>query len=388
MLTYLRRLVDERTSLTEVATRMADTAGTENRDLTDTERSQLAEMQQRCASLDDQIRTYNEQAESSRAYAGMIARMADGADGPAPGAQIQTRQAGELERLEAFLEGDEFRSYGGRGTSPIHELHGYLNLETRAPIMTSQLSIQPYIWPTKDHVERYPLLDLANHVTVSSGTVEWTTIGPTPVAAVVAEGALKPEAALVLTPETAALDTIAHWLSITRQALEDAAYMRSLIEGKLRRGLFAKISQDMIAALVAAALPTATGDELMTAIRAGVGVVEAAGYNPNAVALNPTDYAQLDIENMHETTTGATRTTSFWGLQPVPVPGLAAGEAYVGDFTEGLTLFDRGSTSVFATDSHADFFLRNTLVILAEARVKSVVTDLPAFAKCSAVVVP
>ena len=50
------------------------------------------------------------------------------------------------------------------------------------------------------------------------------------------------------------------------------------------------------------------------------------------------------------------------------VPGLAAGTTVVGDFKTAITLFDRGQTSVFVTDSHADFFLRNQLVILAEAR--------------------
>ena len=57
-----------------------------------------------------------------------------------------------------------------------------------------------------------------------------------------------------------------------------------------------------------------------------------------------------------------------WGLTPVAVPELAAGTTVVGDFKSAITLFDRGQTSVFVTDSHADFFLRNQLVILAEAR--------------------
>ena len=132
-------------------------------------------------------------------------------------------------------------------------------------------------------------------MTVSSGVVDWVEVGADPVAAVVAEGAAKPEATFTMTPKTAALDTIAHWVQITRQALDDAPYIRSLIEGKLRRGLLAKAEADMAAAIVAATLPTATGADLSTAIRVGIGTVQGAGYNPNAVVLNPADYAALDV---------------------------------------------------------------------------------------------
>jgi hypothetical protein len=45
MLTYLRRLTDERDSLTQSATDLADHAATEERDLTDTERASLTSWQ-------------------------------------------------------------------------------------------------------------------------------------------------------------------------------------------------------------------------------------------------------------------------------------------------------------------------------------------------------
>jgi hypothetical protein len=79
--------------------------------------------------------------------------------------------------------------------------------------------------------------------------------------------------------------------------------------------------------------------------------------------------------------TGAT----YWGLRPVPVAAAPAGTATVGDFAEGATLFDRGVTSVFLSDSHASLFISNVLVILAEARVKSVITETPAFCECTVV---
>ena len=60
-----------------------------------------------------------------------------------------------------------------------------------------------------------------------------------------------------------------------------------------------------------------------------------------------------------------------------------AGNAYVGDFSQSFTLFDRGVTDVFVSDSHADLFIRNILVILAEARVKSAITDPLGICACT-----
>jgi hypothetical protein len=55
----------------------------------------------------------------------------------------------------------------------------------------------------------------------------------------------------------------------------------------------------------------------------------------------------------------------------------------VGDFRNGVTVFDRGVSSVYATDSHADYFLRNTIVVLAETRALPAVTDTPSLVEIS-----
>ena len=49
-----------------------------------------------------------------------------------------------------------------------------------------------------------------------------------------------------------------------------------------------------------------------------------------------------------------------------------------------MTLFDRGVADVFVTDSHGDFFIKNILVILAEGRYKSAITDPLALAETAA----
>jgi HK97 family phage major capsid protein len=202
---------------------------------------------------------------------------------------------------------------------------------------------------------------------------------------VVAEGTAKPEAALTVTPKTSTLDTLAHWIQITRQALADAPYMRSLIEGKLRNGLARKIQADLATLLNGATLQSAVDADMTKAIRKGIALVEGQGYNPNAVLLNPADFAAIDIAaGTGVNGSGPDRRGTYWGLTAVAVPGLTAGVAIVGDLSEGVTLFDRGVADVFVTDSHASLFISNILVILAETRVKSAITDPLALAETAA----
>ena len=384
---YLDRLLDERVSATGVITNLHERAAADNRDLTEMERSEISRLQERCLQLDGLLTEHEAQSSSARAFAELQARIESSrertdsrlATQTAPGRQPEQRSAGQV-----VTESTSFQNYGGRGQMAPVEVTNFLGMEERAVILSTALAIQPFIWSNTVRQPPMPLLDVVNHVQVSSGVVEWVESGADPVAAVVAEGTAKPEATLTFTPKTATLDTIAHWVQITRQALSDAPYMRSLIEGKLRNGLARKVQADLVTLLNGAVLQNAVDANLTTAIRKAIGVVEAQGYNPNAVLLNPADFASIDVAAGTAAAKGPERTNSYWGLTPVAVPGLTAGVAIVGDFKEGVTLFDRGVADVFVTDSHASLFISNILVILAEGRFKSAITDPLALAETAA----
>src|SRR5262245_21091051 len=252
MLEYLRRLTAERTTLTETATRTADDAAAKNRDLTEVEATSLANLQARCAEIDAQLTQYDDQLESQRAYAALLERIDAGTavDTRTPSSSSSSRTTAPDPPSSwgaVFVESDAFRAYPGHGQSGVVELANFLEL--RAPILSTSLPMPHFVLPPVAYQTRAPLLEVCGRVTVSSGVVDWVEIGGDPVAAVVAEGAVKPEAAFAATPKTAALDTIAHWVQITRQALDDAPYIQSLIEQKLRRGLLNKAEADMAAAI-------------------------------------------------------------------------------------------------------------------------------------------
>lgn len=400
MLTYLQRLTAERDSLTQAATQLAETAAGDDRDLTETEQSSMRGWSERCAQIDAQLAEYNAQAESTRAYARLRDELA-AIDDDAPPARTLERRSAELPARgwgELFVESDAFRDYEGAGTSRRVELPGGLpgletrdayGLETRAPIDTGDAIAVPTIYTLKGPNVPSPLLSVCGHMQAGGNAVSWVQWTPNPPspAGVVPEGTAKPEANMTASPQSGTLETIAHWKEITRQALEDIPQIRSTVETRLRQGIARKIETDIVAKLVAAPMPPASGTAaqgLLGAIRIGLATVQSNGYAPNAVLLNPVDAAGIDLAVMAGTLNGPTLAGSLWGLRPVASPDVPAGTAYVGDFSTGVVVFDRGTTSVYLTDSHADNFIKNVLLLLAEVRALVTVPEPAALAECTA----
>lgn len=388
MITYLSRLTDERDSLTQAATELAQRAATEERDVSSTEADSLRAWQTRCAEIDSQLTEYNAQAESARAYATLRAELEtrDAAQPATPArTQLQTREASWGER---FVESDAFLNYPGAGTSRRVELP--FDLEQRAAIDLATLPQNPYTYTPANYTYQSPLLDIIGKVTTSQNGVQWVQWTPNPQAAatVVAEGALKPEAAMTATVVPGTLETYAHWKAITRQALEDIPQIRSTVENRLRQGLVVALEEAVSAALLAAPIPPVTGsaaanDTLLGTIRVGVATVQAAGYGaPNAVLLNPEDWAALDVATIGNAG-GASGQSGFWGMRAVAVPSIPAGTALVGNFATAVQLFTRGAAEVFLSDSHSDYMIRNLLLLLAEIRALATVPDPAAAAKCT-----
>lgn len=381
---YLTARIEERASLADAATAVLDRVAAETRDPSDAESKQLEAWDARCRSLDAEIATLEARMKGNAVFAGVVGRVAE-ADDNAERRAAARREAAPAPSPksvgEQFVSSEAFRNYKGRGTMDPVEFVGFL--ENRAAITTDDLDIPAFQWDgPRGYVTTTPLLNAIGREVVSSGSVEYITWGGAdPVAEVVAEGALKPEADLAPVSNALSLDTYAHWKAITRQALEDWPRIRSIVEGKLRGGLASALEEAAAAVIGAAAWSTATGADLSSAIRVGIGDVQAAGFQPNAILLNPSDFAQLDIDASGAGNNGPISYGTFWGIRPVPVGALPAGTAYVGDFAEAVTWFDRNTTAVYMTDSHADYFTRNLLVVLAEQRSAFAATELSAAVK-------
>lgn len=382
---YLKSKMDERAGIADSVTSVLDKCAAESRDPSPEERQRLDDWQARVRTLDTEIVQLRTSLEANDRFVdviGAVARSDENAERRATTTADREREPEYRSVGDAFVNSEQFREYGGRGTMAPVEFEDFLGVEARAAlpgaITVGQLHLPPTRWdgPAGPTLTT-PFLDVIGRERVSSGSVDFITWAPNPAtgAAIVPETDIKPEAVLAPTQTALTLDTYAFWKAISRQTLEDYPRIRSIVETKLRQGLAAKLEADAAAKLIAATIPAAPGADL-AGIRTAIGVLQGKGYSPNAILLNPADFAALDVALFDGSVSGTTSIAgTYWGVRPVPVPGLPVGTAYVGDVREGVTWFDRGTGNVFLTDSHADFFIRNTFVILAETRAAFAVTN-------------
>jgi hypothetical protein len=405
--TYLRSKIEERASQSEVLRSLQTRAADDSRDLTDAERKTFDEIVERLTKLDEEIERIKAFDEGAAKFAAMIGAHA-AAEEKSEQAHADAAQEKSDEVVEArsrvmdfgrrFVESTAFKGYRGAGTSERLTLPGPASPEFRAAIDTNTIGLTNYTGPLpqlwggpSDPSWPTAILDLIGRVATSQSAVlylQWTPQPPGD-ATVVAEGALKPEAVMDVVEQTIALQTYAHWKAVTRQALEDIPQIQTIVSNRLLAGVRTALEAAAMAAVNAATLPTVDGaGDLTAAIRVAKATVEAAGFTPNAVALNPLDAAGLDMNIFTQTNNGTVVNGTVWGLRMVSSNSVAAGTPIVGDFTTGVTWFDRGNTDVYMSDSHADFFLRNQLVILAEARAAFAVTEAAALCEATAGTAP
>lgn len=259
----------------------------------------------------------------------------------------------------------------------------------------------------------FPLLvaDLLDQQTSDGTTLEYLRDTSGPVtgsgtwnkAAVVAEGATKPMSGpFSFDLITTSLKTIAHWVPITRQTADDNSQMMGYINGRLSYGL--RFNQDrqvlngngttqmqgiLTTPGIGAYQPgVGNADPKLITVRKARTQAELALYPPDSVVMNPLDWQDIQLDEddngqfrVITSVTDAGAPLRLWGLTVVTTVAIAAGTALLGGFRMGATLWTRQGVTILMSDSHADFFVENTLVILAEMRANVAVHTPAAFVK-------
>lgn len=241
------------------------------------------------------------------------------------------------------------------------------------------------------------LRDLVTNGTTTSDTVEYVRMtGTTNNAAPVAEATAtsgssgtKPESALTAVKVTTPVRTIAHWIPVTKRALSDAAQIRTLIDAFLQYGLEEELEDQMVSgdgtgenfeglASVSGVQAQAWDTDLLTTTRKAKTLVYTVGRSvPTGYVLNPLDVEALDLLQDNEgryyfggpsgSGMGFGGTAPLWNLPVIQSEGVPQGTGYIGDWRKAI-LWDREQASITVSDSHADFFIRNMVAILAEMR--------------------
>jgi HK97 family phage major capsid protein len=205
-------------------------------------------------------------------------------------------------------------------------------------------------------------------------------------ASTVAEGATKPEATIQLTPDLAPVQVIATTIPITTQILEDGVTLVGYINGRLVYMLKIReeleilagngITPDLKGIKSYAGIQTqAYATDLITTVGNAIAKVELVDGYADGIALNPADYwnmathrastaAAIDAQNY---TNGPS--AFVWGLPAVRTNALTQGNALLGNYGMGATLFDRSQSGVRVFEQHGTFAAENKVLLRAEERV-------------------
>ncbi|WP_228181341.1 phage major capsid protein [Streptomyces anulatus] len=327
-----------------------------------------------------------------------------------PGMQPDDQgQPHPVSAAEAFVRSKALESFRANGKQ------GKFAVEHRAaPVGTVTTGTQPQqntrvpgIIPNNPD---FPLLvaSLLDRQTSDGTTLEYMrdTSGPQSTwnkAAVVAEGADKPMSGpFTFDLITTTLKTVAHWVPITRQAADDNSQLMGYINGRLTYGLEYKLDREILTGngttqmqgiLTTPGIGTyqpgvGSTDVKLITVRKAKTQGELAMYPPTAVVMNPMDWQDIELDEDNNgqfrviaNVTDPGAPTRLWGLTVVTTVAMTAGTALLGGFRTGATLWERQGITILMTDSHADYFTANTLVILAERRANVAVHTPQAFVR-------
>ena len=302
--------------------------------------------------------------------------------------------------------------FGGRGQrfNPIVLLTPEQVKEFKAVPTIAGDVIDPQLIPDLVRVTEHDTLRLRDVLDVSrttSNAVKYTRITSyTRAAATVAPGADKPEAALSIDAITEPVRKVAVHLPVQDEQLEDLPALAGIINGELLYDV-AKHEEELIMygdgigenfeGIIpnpdVLTMRSEVGDTLIDIARRGITDVRRAGYDPNAIVVDPLDWENIVLQKGTDdryvwvvvTEDGVSR---LWGvpvIETVAMEDFAGNETearnmLVGDFRRGATLWDRqdASISVGWIDKQ---FIQNLRTILAEERLAFGVKRPGAFRK-------
>ena len=323
---------------------------------------------------------------------------------------------------ELFVASDEFKSLqGGRNganmPSPFvlqkSDVTGYSvkdvysALPSGTPGAFGRIDRDPIVVPP---MRTRRVRDLFPNRSTTAAVIEYFQMtGFTNAASSVAErngGAfgLKPQSGFTFVGQQAPVRTLAHWEAAHRNVLADEPQLRSIIDNELMYGLRLQedaqilngdgVGENLTGILQTGGIQTydwSAGETLPVpdtkadAIRRAATLSFLAYYEPTGVVLHPNDWEDIELtkdtngQYLVAVSVALGGEPKIWRIPVVETPAIDEGTALVGAFGTGAQLYDREQASIRISEQHADFFVRNAIVILAEQRLALAVKRPEAF---------
>lgn len=198
---------------------------------------------------------------------------------------------------------------------------------------------------------------------------------------------VKKQSSISYAIKTARAEWIATWMATTRQALADESQTRSLIDNQGRLMLALEEEEQFLngngtppnlSGIYDQTIQTLdlTGRDNLDGVRDARRLVKTgtSRLTPNFIVLNPIDSEEFDLlKDDFGQYRGGNPIGNFgfdqpiWGLRRVESEAIEVGHGLVGAGV-AATVFERQPITVLTADQHADFFVRNLVVILFEER--------------------
>lgn len=299
----------------------------------------------------------------------------------------ESKTAGEL-----FVESDEFKSFKDGGFARSDRAR----FETKATLTTTTGAAggvgSGLVTTRLPGVVDLPQRGMTIRALLAQGNMDGMSIeflkehSRTNGAAMVAEGAAKPQSDFRLELVSTSAKVVAHHMKVSRQVLSDVSMVRSMIDERLSYGLDLVeenqlLNGDGTGQNLLGIIPQATayvsplaGADVQSIDKVRLMVLQAAlALLPaDGIVMNPADWAWIEllkdsqgryIIGNPQGTIGAT----LWGLPVVPTMAMTIDKVLVGAFRTGAQIFDRWQTTI-ETGYENDDFTKNLSTILAEKR--------------------
>lgn len=214
------------------------------------------------------------------------------------------------------------------------------------------------------------------------------------------EGAKKAQSSIQLEEMTTGVKTVAHYVKVSRQVLDDASMLQSYINGRLTYGLKLKEEQQLLngdgtsggiqgimnVAQAFADPASMKNYTIIDQLRLALLQVVIAEYPSNGFVLNPIDWAKIELE---KDTTGrhiigdpqSLAQPTLWGVPVVQTKAITAGDFLTGSFDLGAQIFDRQQSGIAVSTENEDDFVKNLVTILCEERLALAIYRPESFVK-------
>ena len=281
---------------------------------------------------------------------------------------------------------------------------GKMRVEVKATMIGSDTNVAP------DRLGRivggdetpFSMESLIPSSPTSSNAIEFTKENAfTNNAAEALEGGERGESTITWTLVNMPVSNVGHWIRISKQLAADAPALAAYVDTRMRYGVNRKVDTQLVVGDGVAPNISGTYDtgnftahgyanaalgttlKKLVLIRKVIADLYAAGYPPDAIVLNPADWATIEIELF---TVAAGQTlynvnsagqAFLFGLPVIQAIGMAADTFQVGRFSEAYMIYNRDGVVVEMSDSDDDNFTKGMITLRAERRL-ALATEKPA----------